>query len=117
MTAQKPNTLEYDYRILKMIEERPELSQRAMAEELGISVGRTNYVLSALVERGLVKVENFKKSNNKAGYLYLLTPYGFAEKAKITASFLKRKMAEYELLQQEIEQLKSEASEVKSITD
>lgn len=109
MTVQTQDTLEYDYRLLKMIEERPELSQRAMAEELGISVGRTNYVLTALVERGLVKAENFKKSNNKAGYLYLLTPHGFTEKARITKRFLDRKLKEFDDLKRQIEELQSDA--------
>lgn len=104
MTA---NNLEYDYRILEKLEETPDISQRELAEHLGVSVGKANFVLGALMERGLVKAENFKKSNNKAGYLYLLTPKGIAEKVTITARFLERKQAEYDRLKSEIEQIET----------
>lgn len=97
--------LEYDYRILQKLEDQPDISQRELAEHLGISVGKANFVLSALVERGLVKAENFKKSNNKAGYLYLLTPKGLSEKVVITSRFLARKQAEYDRLKSEIEDI------------
>ena len=103
-----PNTnLEYDYRILDKLEDQPDISQRELAEYLGVSVGKANFVLTALIDRGLVKAENFKKSNNKAGYLYLLTPKGLAEKVGITARFLLRKQAEYDRLKAEIEQLEA----------
>jgi len=81
------DSLEYDYRILQLVEQQPDISQRQLAEELGVSVGKANYVLNALLDRGLVKAQNFKKSNNKIGYVYVLTPVGLAEKAGITASF------------------------------
>ena len=105
--SQNSDTLEYDYRILQLIEERPDISQRELASQLSVSVGKTNYVLSALIERGLVKAENFKRSNNKTGYLYLLTPKGISDKGLITARFLKRKVKEYECLKAEIADIQS----------
>ena len=96
------HTLEYDYRILEKLEQQPDISQRQLAEHLGVSVGKANFVLSALIERGLVKAENFKNSNNKAGYLYLLTPQGVSEKVSITARFLKHKQAEYDRIKADI---------------
>ena len=103
-----PNTnLEYDYRILDKLEQQPDISQRELAEHLGVSVGKANFVLTALIDRGLVKAENFKKSNNKVGYLYLLTPQGLTEKVAITARFLQRKQTEYDQLKAEIEQLEA----------
>lgn len=103
-----PNSnLEYDYRILEKLEDQPDISQRQLADHLGVSVGKANFVLSALIDRGLVKAENFKKSNNKAGYLYLLTPKGVSEKIGITARFLQIKQAEYDRLKTEIEQLEA----------
>ncbi|NRP60344.1 MarR family EPS-associated transcriptional regulator [Marinobacterium sp. xm-d-564] len=109
--SQNSDTLEYDYRVLQLIEERPDISQRELASQLGFSVGKTNYVLSALIERGLVKAENFKRSNNKAGYLYLLTPKGISDKGVITARFLKRKVEEYERLKAEIADIQSRIEE------
>jgi len=100
------SNLEYDYRILDKLEENPDISQRELAEHLGVSVGKVNFVLGALIDRGLIKAENFKKSNNKAGYLYLLTPKGISEKVGITARFLARKQAEYDRLKLEIEEIK-----------
>ena len=109
--SQSSDTLEYDYRVLQLIEERPDISQRELASQLGVSVGKANYVLSALIERGLVKAENFKRSNNKAGYLYLLTPKGISDKGLITARFLKRKVEEYERLKAEIADIQSKINE------
>ena len=106
----RDSNLEYDYRILEKLEDQPDISQRELAEHLGVSVGKANFVLSALIDRGLVKAENFKKSNNKAGYLYLLTPKGLTEKVRITARFLQRKQAEYDRLKAEIEQLEAKLS-------
>jgi EPS-associated MarR family transcriptional regulator len=100
------DSLEYDYRILELVEQQPDISQRQLAEALGVSVGKANYVLNALLDRGLVKAQNFKKSNNKIGYVYVLTPQGLAEKASITARFLKRKLDEYDRLKAEIEEIK-----------
>jgi EPS-associated MarR family transcriptional regulator len=96
------------YKVLKLIEAQPDISQRDLAEQLGISLGKTNYCLKALIEKGWVKANNFKNSNNKLAYFYVLTPKGIEQKAVITHQFLKRKIQEYETLKQEIEQLKSE---------
>jgi EPS-associated MarR family transcriptional regulator len=95
-------------RVMRVLEEKPDATQRQIANELGVSLGGVNYCIKALTDRGLVKLGNFVKSNNKLGYAYFLTPEGVSEKAKITARFLKRKMAEYEQLQKEIEQLEAE---------
>ena len=99
-------------RVMRVLEENPEASQRQIASELNVSLGGVNYCLKALVDRGLVKLGNFAKSDRKIGYAYFLTPEGMAEKAKITARFLKRKMAEYEQLQKEIERLNRELQAV-----
>jgi EPS-associated MarR family transcriptional regulator len=101
-------TDEYRSKILRLLEEKPEISQRELARELGVSLGRVNFCLQALMEKGLVKADNFKNSNNKKAYMYFLTRKGIAEKARATARFLERKMAEYEALQREIESLKRE---------
>lgn len=100
-------------RIMRVLEENPDATQRQIANELGVSLGGVNYCIKALAGRGFVKLDNFVKSNNKMGYAYFLTPEGMSEKAKITARFLKRKMVEYEQLQKEIEQLKAEMNEAK----
>ena len=95
-------------RVLRALEVNSELSQRQLAAELGVSLGGVNYALKALVERGFVKADNFRKSGNKVAYLYVLTPQGVAEKASLAAAFLGRKLEEYEVLRQEIEALKGE---------
>jgi EPS-associated MarR family transcriptional regulator len=99
------------YQILKRLEANPEISQRQLATELGISLGKVNYCLRALIEKGMVKGRNFGRSNNKGKYMYLLTPAGIENKTALTARFLKRKMAEYEALQREIEEIKKELGE------
>ena len=104
-------------RVMRVLAENPEASQRQIASELNVSLGGVNYCLKALVDKGLVKLGNFAKSDRKIGYAYFLTPEGMAEKAKITARFLKRKMAEYEQLQVEIEQLKAEMLHAEQATD
>ena len=96
-------------KILKLIQSNPQISQRQLAQELGVSVGKINYCVQALITKGWVKAGNFKRSANKMSYLYLLTPAGIDEKTKLTASFLKRKIAEHEKITQEIEQLKGDA--------
>jgi EPS-associated MarR family transcriptional regulator len=101
-------TEERNLNALRLLQENPEMSQRELAEELGVSVGAANYCLKALVDKGWVKFENFQKNPNKLGYLYLLTPMGIAAKAQLTASFLRRKMAEYDALRAEIDQLQAE---------
>ena len=95
-------------KVLRALETNPELSQRQLAAELGVSLGGVNYALKALVERGFVKADNFRKSGNKVAYLYVLTPRGVAEKASLATAFLGRKLEEYEVLRQEIEALKGE---------
>ena len=99
---------ELEYRVLKILEQRPDLTQRQLSEALGVSLGKTNYVLNALIDVGWVKLDNFQKSDNKWGYTYLLTPMGVAEKAAITLRFLNRKKQEYDDLQIEIAQLQRE---------
>ena len=96
-------------KILKHVEANLNISQWQLAQDLGVSVGKINYCVQALIAKGLVKVGNFKRNSNKMSYLYLLTPAGIDEKAKLTASFLKRKIAEHEIITQEIEQLKRDA--------
>src|SRR5674476_1148019 len=89
---------EYRYKILKRLEANPEISQRELAGDLGISLGRVNYCIQALIEIGLVKANNFRNSQNKKGYAYLLTPRGIEDKARMTVEFLKIKIAEHEAL-------------------
>ena len=99
---------ELRYKLLRLLAEEPQISQRDLACRLGISVGKANYCLSALVEKGLVKINNFRKANNKPAYAYLLTPSGIEAKAQTTVSFLRRKMNEYGALQEEIKALRQE---------
>ena len=99
---------EITYKILKSIEQNPTQSQRELSQSLGVSLGKMNYCLRALVDKGLVKANNFRKNPDKAGYLYLLTPKGMEEKTTVTVRFLKRKMLEYERLKQEIADLQKE---------
>jgi len=103
-------TDEYRYRILKILETNPGASQREIARELGVSLGRVNYCLQALIEKGLVKANNFRNNTIKRTYLYLLTPKGIDEKAKVTLRFLKSKLAEYESIKAELEELKKDAT-------
>lgn len=103
-------TDEYRYRILKLLESDPQASQRRIADELGISLGRVNFCLQALIEKGLIKVNNFRSNTNKRAYLYYLTPKGFDEKTKVTLRFFKHKLTEYETLKHELEELKLEAT-------
>ncbi len=105
-------TDEYRYRILKELEANPEISQRELAKGLGISLGKANFCIQALIEKGFVKAKNFKNSQNKKAYIYLLTAKGIEEKASITLEFLKYKMAEYQALTAEIERLQREAKMV-----
>ena len=93
------------FRVLRALNENPDLTQRELAQKLGVSVGSLNYCLKALIEKGWVKMQNFSQSKNKFGYVYILTPRGVAEKAALTGNFLKRKLVEYEALKAEIESL------------
>ena len=101
------------FRLLRLLETHSELSQRDLARELGTSLGKVNYCLNALIDKGLVKARNFKNSRNKLAYAYLLTPRAIDRKAAITLDFLKRKMAEYETLKAEIAHLQREVGAVK----
>lgn len=95
-------------KVLKELSKDKTLSQRDLSKRLGFSLGKVNYVLNALIDKGLVKVESFKNSKNKIGYMYILTPKGTAKKMELTYLFLKRKMHEYDALKIEIEELKKE---------
>ncbi len=99
---------EIHYKVIKLIEADPEISQRQLSQELGVSLGKVNYCLKALIDKGWVKARNFKNSQNKLAYRYILTPQGLQQKALVTKNFLNRKVAEYEQLQREIEYLKNE---------
>jgi len=105
-------TDEYRYKILKLLEVNPEISQRELAEQLGVSLGKANFCLKSLIEVGLLKVTNFKNSKNKSAYMYLLTPSGIEEKAKVTVTFLKNKIQAYEALKSEINMLTEELTRI-----
>jgi len=94
--------------LLKLLQDQPQMSQRDLAQAMGVSLGKANYCLKALMEKGLVKLGNFRRNPDKREYAYLLTPAGLEEKTRITMSFLRRKVAEYEALEKEIEQLRGE---------
>lgn len=103
---------EIQLRVLRLLQANPQMTQREMAAALGVSLGKTNFCIKALFERGLIKLHNFKSSRHKLAYSYFLTPAGIAEKGAITARFLKRKMAEYEQLKLEIASLRDEVAEI-----
>ena len=102
---------ETHYQLLRELEDNPSISQRELSRSLGISLGKVNYCLRALIDKGLVKANNFRKSNNKLAYAYVLTPQGLQRKAEITVAFLRRKQAEYQELEQEIERLRQEVQQ------
>ena len=108
-SRQKKLQEDTEFRVLRMLEAQPDATQRDLAENAGISVGALNYCLKALIAKGMVKMQNFSESRNKFGYVYVLTPDGLAHRAALTQAFLKRKLAEYAALQQEIESLKRDA--------
>lgn len=99
------------YRLLQLLQQSPHLSQRQLAAELGISLGKVNYCVRALIDKGLLKANNFRKSDNKSAYLYQLTPKGLTEKAALTLRFLQRKEAEHEALLKEIDAIKQDIAE------
>ena len=99
------------YQVLKLLQQEPEISQRELAARMGVSVGKTNYCLRALKDKGLIKAKRFRNAKNRSAYAYILTPKGAEEKAKVTYRFLKRKMREYEKIQREIEELQQEIAE------
>ena len=100
--------------LLRMIEENPKYTQRELSKETSVSLGKVNYCMKKLVEKGWIKLSNFSSNPNKAGYSYLLTPRGIEEKAKLTFKFLKIKIEEYEMLKEEIDKLKLDAEELNS---
>ena len=114
MTLSNKHDLESEeiLKVLREITQTPEMTQRELSSRLGISLGKVNFLVNALIQKGLIKAHNFKNSNNKKVYLYYLTPTGLEEKAKITYRFLKRKMKEYEQLEEQIRLLKKEVGEV-----
>ena len=104
----KMSQIDTEYNLLTILKDNPEMTQRQLSKELGLSLGKTNYVLHAFMDKGLMKLTNFKRSDNKIGYLYLLTPEGIEEKSILAKNFLERKSVEYYKLKNEIEILKSE---------
>jgi EPS-associated MarR family transcriptional regulator len=99
------------YYLLCELTQKPAASQRGLAERFGVSLGKVNYCLRALVDKGLVKASNFRRSDNKLAYAYVLTPAGLEEKSRLTKAFLQRKLVEFEVLQREIAALRQEAEE------
>jgi len=118
MKDNQPSATELDealaLRALEILETDPSKTQRALAQELGISLGKTNYCLRALIDKGLVKFQNFKDNPHKFGYAYLLTPAGIEEKARMTLDFLRKKEKEYQLLQVEIADLRARVAAAQS---
>ena len=102
------------YKVIKLIEKDPEISQRELSRELGVSLGKANYCLRALIDKGWIKARNFRNSSNKLAYRYLLTPTGVQQKTALTSRFLKRKLAEYEALQREIATLREEVTQMEN---
>jgi EPS-associated MarR family transcriptional regulator len=113
MPAPQTINLESDdvIKLLREINKKPEMTQRELSARLGISLGKVNFLIKALIEKSLIKANNFKNANNKCSYIYLLTPQGVEEKARITYHFLKRKIQEYDQLEKEIGLLKEEISQ------
>ena len=105
------------YKALKLLEANPKLSQRQLSSALGVSLGKGHYVLKSLIDVGWVKLNNFRDSENKMGYAYVLTPVGIVEKAAITMRFLARKQREYSELQAEIESLRDEVAAIGKTPD
>ena len=106
---------ELEYRLLKILEQQPDLSQRELADKLGISLGKTNYLIKSLIDVGWVKLDNFQRSDNKWRYAYLLTPKGIVEKAGITTRFLVRKQQEFTQIQEEILRLQEEVRQQQNL--
>lgn len=99
--------------LLRRLESNPKFTQRELSQEMGVSLGKVNYCMKKLTEKGLIKITNFTHNPNKIGYVYLLTPSGVEEKARLTFSFLKRKIKEYEVLKEEIDKLKQDTKKLK----
>jgi EPS-associated MarR family transcriptional regulator len=118
MTSRRSRLQEDTYfRVLRILQDRPDVTQREIAQLLGVSTSGLNYCLNALIDKGWVKVHNFSESKNKFGYVYLLTPSGILEKAALTGRFLQRKLLEYEAMRAEIESLRCECGEVDAVSE
>ena len=118
MTSRRSKLQEDTYfRVLRILQDRPDVTQREIAQLLGVSTSGLNYCLNALIDKGWVKVHNFSESKNKFGYVYLLTPSGIAEKAALTGRFLQRKLLEYEAMRAEIESLRGEGGEIYAVSE
>ena len=102
------NSEKMDFQVMRLLEANPDLTQRELAQQLGVSVGSLNFCLKALISKGWIKMQNFSQSKNKFGYVYILTPAGLVEKSLLTKRFLERKMVEYQALKAEIQALKKE---------
>ncbi|MBI52007.1 MAG: MarR family EPS-associated transcriptional regulator [Chloroflexi bacterium] len=102
------NDQDYEYRVLRIYEEDPNLTQREISAMLGLSLGKTNYIIKGLIDKGFLKLSNFRDSNNKKSYIYILTPKAISERALLTKNFLKRRSEEYNELKKEIKKLKKE---------
>ena len=107
MTPQQEDT---HFRVLRVLQEHPTITQRELAKQLGVSLGATNYVLRSLMAKGVIKIQNFQANRKKLAYVYILTPHGIAEKLRLTKRFLARKRAEYDALREEIEAIAGESS-------
>ena len=109
MTSRRSQLQEDTYfRVLRLLQDNPDMTQREIAQSVGLSTSGLNYCLKALIDKGWVKVHNFSQSKNKFGYIYVLTPQGIAEKLALTSRFLKRKLSEYDALKAEIDGLQAE---------
>ena len=106
---------EITYNLLKLIEAEPHLSQREIAQKMGVSLGKTNYCLKALLDKGFIKIRNFYNNKQKSAYIYFLTPQGIEEKAQVTYRFLQRKLKEYDAIKAEIESLTNETKMIEDV--
>ena len=109
------NRDEIHFDLLRRLERKPQCSQRELSKEMGVSLGKINYCVNKLIVKGLVKLKNFSNNKNKRNYSYLLTPKGVEEKGRLTFSFLKLKMDEYEILKDEIDKLRKDTEKLKSV--
>jgi len=116
-TKKTPLSSDIHFKLLDILEKNPDLSQRLLSKELGISLGSINYCIRSLIEKGQVKVHNFKNNSNKIGYVYLLTPQGISEKINMTKNFLKKRIEEYEQLQGEINRLKKDIDNIHKLNN
>ena len=110
MALKTQDTENTHFKVLRLLESNPQMNQRELAQALGVSLGKTNYCLKALLDKGMLKMQNFQSNKRKLAYAYLLTPSGMAEKAALTGRFLQRKMSEFEQLKAEIESLQKETT-------